>query len=226
MADVIIKVLDEADNFNLLTIEQARIGLQLTPGEPGSTDEFLNQLIETNSSVVSVLTNRVFARERVRETWRCLGEPCDCEDAAYSRRLFLSHWPVREEDVERIEVPRGYPIANNCWELDERAGRISIFCGTSEPIEVTYTGGFELPDEAPPALRYAAMLLVSDSRATAQRESSALGAGIKSIAHKESRVTFHSPTETTATSGRAGGADSPKMATVKLLLSHFTRHWI
>src|SRR5262249_17816460 len=144
MADVIIKILEPAENFNLMTPEQARMGLQLQPGDPSTSDEYLNQLIEWNSDVVSTLANRVFAREKVRETWRCLGEPCDCADASSSRRMFLSHWPVKEEDVESVEIPRGYPVARDCWELDERAGRISVFCGTAEPIVITYTGGFEL----------------------------------------------------------------------------------
>lgn len=225
MADVIIKILTPAENFNLLTPEQARMGLQLQAGDPTTSDEYLNQLIEQNSDVISVMTNRVFAREEVRETWRCLGEPCDCADAASSRRLFLSHWPVKEEDIESVQVPRGYKVDRNCWELDERAGRLSIYCGTSEPIVVEYWGGFELPDDAPPSLRYAAMLLVSNARATAQKESSALAAGIKSISHKESRVMFHTPSETTAAATKAGGM-TPTMETVKNLLSHFTRFWV
>lgn len=224
MADVIIKVLEPAEHFGFLTPEQARLGLQLQAGDPTTSDDYLNQLIETNSDVVATLCNRIFAKEKVRETWRCLGEPCDCADAKTSRRLYLSHWPVKEEDVESVEIPRGSVVPRDCWELDERAGRLSVFCGTAEPIIVTYWGGFELPDEAPPALRYAAMLLVSSSRATAQRESSVLASGIKSISHKESRVMFHAPSESSATTGGAGG-QTPQMATVKDLISHFTRLW-
>jgi hypothetical protein len=226
MADVLIKVLEPAETNALMTPEQARLWLQLQTTDPMGSDDFLNFLIETNSDVISTMCNRVFARERVRETWRCLGEPCDCEDAKSSRRLFLSHWPVKEDDVESVEVPRGYPMQQDCWELDERAGRLSVFCGTAEPIVVTYTGGFQLPEEAPPALRYALALLVGDAKATAQREGGAFGAGIRQISHKESRVTFHAPTAESAASQRAGGAESPKMTTVKNLLSHFTRLWI
>lgn len=224
MVDVLIKVLEPADNFNLMTPEQARLGLQLQTGDPTSSDEYLNQLIETNSDVISTLCRRVFAREKVRETWRCIGEPCDCEDAKYSRRMVLSHWPVREEDIESVEIPRGYPVDTDCWELDERAGRLSVFCGTSEPIVVTYTGGFELPNDAPPALRYAAMLLVGQSRATAQQQSSAMAQGIKSIGHKEARVTFQSPSEQAAATSRNGGQPAAWGA-VKDLLVHFQRLW-
>lgn len=227
MADVLIKILEPADHFGFMTPDQARLSMQITAGEPGGSDDYLHYLIDQNSSIISVLCNRVFARERVRETWRCLGEPCDCADAASSRRIFLSHWPVKEEDVEKVEAPRGYPLDRDCWELDEQAGRLSIYCGTAEPIVVTYTGGFDLPDEAPPALRYAAMLLVASARTAASRESSATRmAGIKAIAHKESRVTFETggTTETSGT-GAAGGATTPAMAAVKDLLSHFTRYW-
>lgn len=226
MADVIIKVLEPAEYFGFMTPEQVRLGLQLQPGEANSSDEYLNQLIEINSDVIRWLCRRVFAREKVRETWRCLGEPCDCADAASSRRLFLSHWPVKEEDIESVEIPRGSAVSRDCWELDEQAGRISVYCGTAEPIVVTYTGGYELPDDAPPALRYAAMLLVGNSRATAQQQTSAIASGIKSIGHKEARVTFQSPTEAAAAGGQGGlGPDGPVMQQVKNLLIHFQRLW-
>jgi hypothetical protein len=143
--------------------------------------------------------------------------------------MFLSHWPVKEVDIERVEIPRGYPVGPGCWELDERAGRLSVFCGTSEPMVVTYWGGFELPEEAPPALRYAALLMVGDSKQQAQRDSSnvALAAGIKTIRHKEASVTFQSPTASeTAAVTTAAGAQSPKMAAANDLLAHFTRFWI
>jgi hypothetical protein len=226
MADVIIKILEPAESFGFLTVDQARLLMQVEPGDPTGSDDFLNLLIAQNSDIVSTLCNRVFAREKVRETWRCIGEPCDCEDARTSRRLFLSHWPVKEDDVESVEVPRGYPVDRDCWELDERAGRISIFCGTNEPIVVTYWGGFDLPDEAPPALKYAATLLVTSQRGATQREaSSSRMAGIKSIAHKESRVTFDTGAVAQATGGLADST-TPAMAAVKSLLSHFTRFWI
>ena len=99
MADVLIKILEPAENFNLLTPDMARLSMQISAGEPGGSDDYLQYLITQNSDIVSTLCNRVFAREKVRETWRCLGDPCDCEDARTSRRLFLSHWPAAVRDI-------------------------------------------------------------------------------------------------------------------------------
>lgn len=223
MVDVIVKVLEPATNFGFLTPDQARIGMQLEGSDVAASDDYLRLLIEQNSDVVATLCNRVFAREKVRETWRCIGEPCDCDDAKRSRRLLLSHWPVKEEDVEAVEIPRGNEVDPSCWELDERAGRLSVFCGTAEPIVVTYTGGYRLPDEAPPALRYAATILVGNARAITQLQSSGVATGVKSISHKEARVTFQSPTEALAMSTRQGGM--PGMQAVQDLLVHFQRLW-
>jgi hypothetical protein len=229
MADVIVKILQAADSINLMTPDQARMYMQLTAGEATASDEFLNELIVTNSDYIARRCNRVFARERVRETWRCLGEPCDCADAASSRRMFLSHFPVKEEDIESVEIPRGFAVARDCWELDEQAGRISVYCGTSEPIVITYTGGYELPEDAPPSLRRAIQLLVSTSRSAAAKEASSISAlGVRMIAHKSARIMFNPPsiTESTSTTGRGGEPMSPAMAAVDSILSSFTRYWI
>jgi hypothetical protein len=90
----------------------------------------------------------------------------------------------------------------------------------------SYWGGFDLPDEAPPALKYAATLLVTAQRSATQREaSSSRMAGVKSIAHKEARVTFDTGAVALATGGLADST-TPAMAAVKNLLTHFTRFWI
>jgi hypothetical protein len=173
-----------------------------------SSDEQLKWLIDTNSSVVSTLTNRVFAKEKVQETWRCLG----------SRRLFLTHWPVKEADIESVTTNG---VDRLDWELEEGSGKLSIFTDRSEPIIVTYTGGFDLPEEAPLALKQACGLLVGTSKA---EQATAALTGIRMIAHKESRVMFHSNTGS-GSSGK-GGADTTTRDAVQSVLSHFVRHWV
>src|SRR5262245_15286504 len=97
MANIFIKILTPATNFQLLTLDELKIALGIATGD-ASSDPQLTQWIDWYSAYVSQVTNRVFAKEKVRETWRCLNS-CG--------RLFLSHWPVKEADIETVESPRG-----------------------------------------------------------------------------------------------------------------------
>jgi hypothetical protein len=206
MADRTIKVLEPATEFGLMTLDELKLALGI-PSNDTSTDAQLEQMIDWYSAHISQLTNRVFAREKVRETWRDIND----------RRLFLSHWPVTEADIETVESPRGtlYPATD--WELEEASGKLSLFGTRAEPIVVTYTGGYELPDDAPDDLKSAAVLLVQHGRAQAQREAAA---GIRSISHKDSRVMFFDPNAVLTAQAKGGsGVDS----TVQALLYHYSR---
>src|SRR5262245_63764196 len=98
MADVTIKVITPATSFDLMTIDELKIALNIVDT---SQDAMLEDNIDRYSDVVSVLCNRVFARETVRETWRCVGLDCP------ATRLYLTHWPVKEDDILAVEAPRG-----------------------------------------------------------------------------------------------------------------------
>jgi pyridoxine 5'-phosphate synthase PdxJ len=82
---------------------------------------------------------------------------------------------------------------------------------------VTYTGGYELPDEAPPALKQALTLTLREERRHAQIASVA---GMRSLAHKESRVNFFDPNAAIAKLGASGSAVPEP---VKNLLMHYIR---
>lgn len=209
MADRTIKVLEPAQSFALMTLDELKIALGVGATDT-SSDAQLEQMIDWYSAYVSEVANRVFAREKVRETWREL----------QSRRIFLSHWPVKEEDIESVEAPRGLLVPGADWELEERSGKLSLFGARTEPIVVTYTGGFNLPDESPNDLKSAATILVRKSRAEAQREATA---GIRSLSHKESRVMFFDPNQSQGSSqgGSSGGAEA--IRAVHALLYHYSR---
>ena len=206
MADIIIKVLTAADTFDLLSLDELKAMMGIPPGETTS-DAQLETLISRYSDVISTLCNRVFAREEVRETWRCLG----------SRRLFLSHWPAAESDIESVESPRGTILDPSTYEFEEKSGKLELFATRDEPIVVTYWGGYELPDEAPPALKQALELLIREEQAYLAR----LGvSGVRSISHKESRVMFYDPFASALKGGAMATVMSP---TTSALLSHYIR---
>lgn len=222
MADIIIKVLDPADDFALLTIEEAKVLLGIDAADT-TGDEQLQMLIDQNSAVIAKMCNRTLAKEKVRETWRCLGEPCDCIDGASSRRLFLSHWPIKEEDIESVEAPRGAALTAYDYELEEQSGKITLYTATAEPIVVTYTGGYDLPTEAPDDLKQAAGLLIRQYRTEAAQAATS-GSGVRMLAHKESRVMYFSPKDMAggATTAASGGS-SPVNTSVNNLLSRYRR---
>ncbi|MBT1509414.1 hypothetical protein KIP88_02770 [Bradyrhizobium sp. SRL28] len=208
MADVTVKILVPADETDLISLDELKVALGLPTGV-GATDPQLEWLIDVGSSTISTLCNRVFAKEKVQETWRCLG----------SRRVYLTHWPVKEADVESVTTNGKDRID---YELEEGSGKLSIFTAREEPIIVTYTGGYVCPDEVPDALKQACALIVSTSKA---EQAAAALTGVKMIAHKEARVMFHTPTSGSSTGG-GGGASSNTRQTVEGLLGHYIRHWI
>ena len=151
----------------------------------------------------------MFAKEKVKETWRCLG----------SRRVYLTHWPVKEADIQSVTTNGNERID---YELEEGSGKLSIFTDRDEPIIVTYTGGYVCPDEVPDALKQACALIVSTSKA---EQAAAALTGVKMIAHKEARVMFHTPTSGSSTGGTSGASSNTRQ-TVEGLLGHYIRHWI
>lgn len=212
MADITIKILEPADNFALTTLDELKIALGMASSDT-SSDALLQQLVDQYSDVVSTMCNRVFAKEKVRETWRDLGD----------RRLYLSHWPVLETDIESVEAPKGTVIDSSVYELEEGSGKLSLFESRAEPIVVTYTGGFVLPDDAPDALKHACQILVRGGRGQAQREAVA---GMRSIMHKQSRIMFFDPN----VGGGGGSTSSSSMSSTidaaKSLLYHYMRIWV
>ena len=65
MADRTIKILTPADSFALLSLDELKVMLGIGAADV-SSDPQLRQMIDWYSAYVSEVTNRVFARERVR----------------------------------------------------------------------------------------------------------------------------------------------------------------
>lgn len=205
MADVTIKIITPAENFNLMTKEELKLALGIADD---TQDALLEQLIDRYSDTVAEICNRVFAKEKVQETWRYLD----------GRRLFLSHWPVKQSDIESVEAPRGSVVPASDYELEERSGKLSLFGSRAEPIVVTYTGGFTLPGEAPKALKQAAELLVRADRAEKQRQDTA---GIKQLSHKDARIAFFDPAAGSSTSGARIGVATEAVQNLLMQYARF-----
>jgi hypothetical protein len=210
MADIWVKVLQPAESYDLLTLDELKLILNI-PSTDISEDDQLKQWISHYSDIVATMCNRVFAKETVAETWRGDSMPFDCP------RLFLTHYPVADDDLETVESPRGSILDPASYEIENGSGKMRIDGAWSEPITVTYSGGYVLPDEAPPALKQATGLLIQGAR---EQMTQAAVSGIKSIAHRESRVQFM---DTNAASKSDSGALAQAGETVNALLYKYMR---
>jgi hypothetical protein len=210
MVDIILKVITPASSIDLLGLDELKVMLGIADTDT-TQDAQLQTYITQYSDIIAKECNRVFAKEEMRETVRCL-QP---------NRYFVSHWPLKEADVESVETPRGSIIDPTAYEVEEGSGKIEFVNGgqAGEPIVVTYTGGYELPDEAPPALKAACEILIREARMWAQR---AAVSGIRSLGHKEARVQFFDVAATMAKQGGAGPVTAINEA-VKGLLYHYMR---
>ena len=217
MADRVIKVLTPADSFDLVTLAELKTAAGLDPTDT-SMDPQLEMYISNYSDAVATLCNRVFAYEEVAEIWRCTN--VDLTNGM--KRLFVSHWPIDLTAELTLESPTGTALDPTTYVVEQRSGKIEMLSTWAEPITVTYSGGYHLPDEAPPALKQAVGIAVRDAQAMAQRMATG-GSGIRSLTHRENRVQFFDPLAVLSktTSGATGGGFVPPA--VYALLSRYTR---
>ena len=151
----------------------------------------------------------------MRETHRCVAEQY-CPGGAY--RVFLTHYPVKEEDIESVESPKGTVLDVADYEIEEHSGKL-LLGGAYGEVVVTYTGGYDLPDEAPLPLQQALTVMVRETKTAAAAVELS---GIRMISHKEARVQFHAPTGTSS-STRTGTTSSGASQALDRLLQHYTR---
>jgi hypothetical protein len=163
-------------------------------------------MIDVNSATIFNLVNRVLAKEKVVETWRELD----------SRRVYLTHFPVKADDIESVTTAG---LDRLDYELEELSGKLSLFTERSEPIIVTYTGGYDLPEDAPLELKQACTIMAASFKA---QLAMVQVTGVRMISHKESRVMFHTPT--TGSTGAGTGRGVPPA--VEAVLAGFTRYWV
>jgi hypothetical protein len=217
MADISIKVITPATSYDLCTLDEIKVmlGIALTDT---SEDALLQVWITQYSDMIATMCHRVFAYEEVTETWRGDTLPFDTDNG----RIFLTHYPVADGDIQSVTGPDGTDISGG-YELENKSGKIQFFnISWSEPIRITYSGGYVLPDDAPPALKQALGLLVQYARIWQTR---ALATGVRSISHRESRIQFY---DFLAQQAKLGGPGPIGWANAMVapLLSAYTRYYV
>src|SRR5580765_7645807 len=162
MADVTVKVLEPADSYALLTLDEIKLAFGIDPADT-SQDAQLQMLIDTYSDVIATMCKRTFVKEKVMETWR--GDPPPYEN----NRIYLTHYPVADADIESVSSPDGSVIEAANYEIENATGKLSLAGSSAANIVVTYTGGYDCPSDTPPALKAAAQLMIQGARAQVAR---------------------------------------------------------
>lgn len=206
-----LTVVTPAQSLSLVSLYEAKIALGLQSSTDEALDEQLEMFIEWSSAEIAALCNRTFARETVIERFDA--------NPNYNNRIYLSRYPVRaitaiDEDGDALTLDTDYRVdmisglvtrADNAW---------------GAPVSFSYTGGYDLPNDSPKALRQAALLMTREAYYATTRGD----ASVRMIRHKDSSITYFDPN---AKSGSSAGSDgSPARRAVGSLLSHFTRFWV
>jgi hypothetical protein len=201
-----------ATSIDLIKLDELKRALNLTST---TQDEMLSDLItRVSAEIAAYCNNRVFGFETVVETFT--------EIPADTRRLFLARYPIAVDtgitSINNGDAALTYPdgiLLDSLW------GKLTLPNGSGfvEQTVVSYSGGYNLPDEAPPALKQAAVMLMREAYYSTIRGD----ATVRMIAHKESRIIYFDPNVLAKASG-GGSHGSPAQRAAADLLTHFTRY--
>jgi hypothetical protein len=207
-----IAVVKPALDIGLISLYEAKVSLGI-PTSSTDQDELLRFIINRASDEVQTLCSRVFPKEEVIETFREINNPIT--------RLPLSRYPVQLDDISSIVIDG----TDTVYDLDSETGILTLYAGNfwAETVVVSYSGGYEIPQGVPPALRQATLLFTKEIYYSAQRGDTS----IRQVAHKESRIIYFDPATmikamNTGGSGGGGGGSAAQNA-AKNLLQRYTR---
>ena len=191
-----IEVVKEAKDVSLLTLHDAKLGLNLLTAS--FNDDQVELMVKWASSEIAKLCNRVLAQETLIETILELE----------ASRIYLSHYPIKE--ITEISEA-GTVLTTADYNLDVRTGTLSradgVFWGL--PTVIKYTGGYDLPQKAQPELASAALLVTREAYHAALRGD----ASIRMIMHKQSRIMFFDPNAAAAKASGSGGSAARRAIT-------------
>jgi hypothetical protein len=184
----IFEILDEATDSagpDLVSLADLKFALGIT----GSADDAaLQGAITFQSRLIAEYCDRRFGRAECLETFTF-----DRSDLMLPRQaLTLRLYPVAEvHEVSSVGATEaGY-------ELDPETGRLWMPDGAwTAAVAITYSGGYDLPEEAPARLAKAVIEAIFETRAMGGRDPS-----IRSVAHGDTNISYFTSATATANSG-------------------------
>jgi hypothetical protein len=207
-----IVVTTPATSIDLIALDELKRALNITAT---ASDEMLAELITRVSDEIAAYCGRVFGYETVVETFTELSTD-------NKNRLFLARYPIPQDSTGITAITSGaaaltYP---NGLLLDSLWGKLTLPSGNYvEQTIVNYSGGYHLPDEAPPALKQAAIMLMREAYYASVRGD----ATVRMIGHKESRIIYFDPNLLARSTGGSGHG-TPAQRAAADILSSFTRY--
>src|SRR5262245_10923941 len=183
----VLEILDESTDSagpDLISLDDLKLALGITGTEE---DAALQAQITMQSRLIAEYCNRRLGRAEALETFTFdPGETMPTRQA-----LTLSIYPV----AEIIEVSSAGATAAD-YDFDPASGRLWPGVYWPDTVAVWYSGGYDLPEEAPARLQQAIIQAVNDGRTTGSRDP-----GIREVQHGDSRISYFTPTLSTASSG-------------------------
>jgi hypothetical protein len=189
-------------NYDLTTVDAVNLALGITGNT--AVDAIMAENITRASRMIGELCDRTFALLTVSESFRMsFYDPV--------RGLNLRQYPVTQFDSITVG---GQSLDAAGYELDMEAGLLWLVSGLSSwgshwcgEVMVQYSGGYDLPDEAPALLSQACIETLRAQKFAAMRDPA-----IRSTTHVDTTVTFSDYYNRMGV-GWAGGSVLPPSAT-------------
>jgi len=216
----VVTIIEAAKDISLITLRDAKLGMNLFSTSSQSTDDQLEMMIRWSSDTIATMCNRVFAKEKVSEQLVEFNTECP--------RLPLSHFPIRTGNgISPVVTENGVLLNEGDDYIVDPSGGVLTKTGGGTwlvPTIVEYTGGYDLPFESPPALQQAAILLTREGYNAAIRGDQS----VRMISHKSARVIYFDPNAAAAkaSAGASGSQGTAAMRSAQALLQKFTRYWL
>lgn len=185
----ILEILEEATDSagpDLISLDDLKLALGI---EGTAEDAQLQAMITFQSRIIADYCDRRFGLAEAVETFTFdRGETMPTRQA-----LTLSLYPV----VEVTEVLTAGTTGVD-YDFDPASGRLWTTTGYCwmDSVAVSYSGGYDLPEEAPARLQQAVIQAVNDGRTTGSRDP-----GIREVQDGDTRVAYFTPSLSTASSG-------------------------
>jgi hypothetical protein len=184
----ILEILEEASDSagpDLIALDDLKLAL----GIEGTTEDAeLQAMITFQSRIIAEYCNRRLGRAEALETFTF----DRAEDMLARQAVTLSLYPV----AEIIEVSSAGATAAD-YEFDPVSGRVwgGGWSGYSQ-IAILYSGGYDLPEQAPARLQKAVIEAVREGRTSGTRDPS-----IREVQHGDTRISYFTSTTSSASSG-------------------------
>jgi hypothetical protein len=184
----ILEILEESTDSagpDLISLDDLKLALGI---EGTSEDAALQAAITMQSRIIAEYCDRRFGLAEALETFTF-----DRNETMLPRQaLTLSLYPV----VEVAEVSTAGATAAD-YDFDPDSGRLwTSGCWAETVVAVLYSGGYDLPEQAPARLQQAVIQAVSESRTVGSRDPS-----IRELQHGDTRVSYFTSSLSSASSG-------------------------